>query len=63
MGDAPDAALSVCLSVIDTGEGMDAETLVRATEPFFTTKGSARARGSGCPWSTGLHSSPEGGSY
>jgi len=53
MGDAPDAALSVCLSVIDTGEGMDAETLVRAPSRFSRPRGSARARGSGCPWSTG----------
>lgn len=28
----------VRLSVADTGTGMDAETLTRATEPFFTTK-------------------------
>ena len=28
----------VCLSVSDTGPGMDAATLKRATEPFFTTK-------------------------
>jgi CheY-like chemotaxis protein len=29
----------LCLSVTDSGEGMDAETLARAVEPFFTTKG------------------------
>ena len=28
----------LCLSVNDTGEGMDGVTLSRATEPFFTTK-------------------------
>jgi PAS domain S-box-containing protein len=54
MGDAPDAALSVCLSVIDTGEGMDAETLVRATEPFFTTKGIGKGTGLGLPMVHGV---------
>ncbi|MFP3520191.1 ATP-binding protein, partial [Pseudomonas sp. SIMBA_077] len=29
----------VCLSIADQGEGMDAETLANATQPFFTTKG------------------------
>jgi nitrogen-specific signal transduction histidine kinase len=37
----------VCLSVSDTGEGMDSETLARATEPFFTTKGVGRGTGLG----------------
>jgi PAS domain S-box-containing protein len=37
----------VCLVVSDTGEGMDAETLSRATEPFFTTKGIGRGTGLG----------------
>jgi PAS domain S-box-containing protein len=35
------------LSVIDAGEGMDAETLRKATEPFFTTKGVGKGTGLG----------------
>jgi PAS domain S-box-containing protein len=37
----------VCLSVADTGEGMDAATLARAAEPFFTTKGVGKGTGLG----------------
>ena len=37
----------VCLSVTDTGEGMDQETLGRAVEPFFTTKGIGKGTGLG----------------
>jgi PAS domain S-box-containing protein len=37
----------VCLSVTDTGEGMDEETLARAVEPFFTTKGIGKGTGLG----------------
>jgi CheY-like chemotaxis protein len=35
------------LSVTDTGEGMDEETLNRAVEPFFTTKGIGKGTGLG----------------
>jgi PAS domain S-box-containing protein len=37
----------VCLSVTDTGEGMDEATLARAREPFFTTKGVGKGTGLG----------------
>jgi PAS domain S-box-containing protein len=37
----------ICLSVSDTGEGMDEQTLARAAEPFFTTKGVGKGTGLG----------------
>jgi PAS domain S-box-containing protein len=37
----------VVLTVTDTGEGMDANTLSRALEPFFTTKGVGKGTGLG----------------
>jgi PAS domain S-box-containing protein len=44
----------VCLSVTDTGHGMDAATLSRATEPFFTTKGIGKGTGLGLSMVDGL---------
>jgi PAS domain S-box-containing protein len=37
----------VCLAVTDQGDGMTEETLGRATEPFFTTKGVGKGTGLG----------------
>ena len=44
----------VCLALTDTGEGMDADTLARATEPFFTTKGAGKGTGLGLSMVLGM---------
>ncbi|MGN6279589.1 MAG: PAS domain S-box protein, partial [Sphingomonas sp.] len=44
----------VVLSVIDQGSGMDPDTLARATEPFFTTKGVGKGTGLGLSMIEGL---------
>jgi CheY-like chemotaxis protein len=44
----------VCLSVSDTGNGMDEATLARAMEPFFTTKGVGKGTGLGLSMVHGL---------
>jgi len=44
----------VCLTIVDTGSGMSEETLVRAMEPFYTTKGVGKGTGLGLPMVHGL---------
>jgi PAS domain S-box-containing protein len=46
-GDGRACGRFVCLSIADTGEGMDEATLARAREPFFTTKGVGKGTGLG----------------
>ena len=53
-GDSRSAKRHVALSVTDTGCGMDEETLKRAQEPFFTTKGTGKGTGLGLSMVNGL---------
>jgi CheY-like chemotaxis protein len=50
----------VCITVTDTGHGMDEATLARATEPFFTTKGVGKGTGLGLSMIHGLASQSGG---
>lgn len=44
----------VCLSLIDTGMGMDERIMSRATEPFFSTKGVGKGTGLGLSMAKGF---------
>jgi len=44
----------VCLSVADHGVGMDADTIAKAVEPFFTTKGVGKGTGLGLSMVAGM---------
>lgn len=48
------AGLYGCLSVSDTGHGMDEATLARLAEPFFTTKGVGKGTGLGLSMVDGI---------
>jgi signal transduction histidine kinase len=48
----------VCVSVTDTGHGMDSATLKRIFEPFFTTQGAGRGNWAGIGGRAGDRSEP-----
>lgn len=64
-GDSPPCDLApgryIRLDVADQGQGMDAATLARVTEPFFTTKPPGEGTGLGLPMAKGFAEQSGGG--
>ncbi len=61
MGSTLPKARYICFSVTDTGAGMDAATLAKVTEPFFTTKPPGRGSGLGLSMARGFAEQSGGG--
>jgi CheY-like chemotaxis protein len=59
-GGANDSQRLICISVTDTGPGMNDATLQRAMEPFFTTKGAGKGTGLGLSMVHGLAAQSQG---
>lgn len=59
-GGTNDSQRLICISVIDTGPGMNDATLQRAMEPFFTTKGAGKGTGLGLSMVHGLAAQSHG---
>ena len=53
-GPSPRTRAFVCISVTDTGQGMDADTLRKAVEPFYSTKSVGKGTGLGLSMVHGL---------
>lgn len=59
--ESSDSEQYVSITVSDEGEGMDVETLARAVDPFFTTKGIGKGTGLGLSMVRGMVEQSGGG--
>ena len=60
IAEADTSAAFVKLQISDQGRGMDAETLQKATQPFFSARGAGRKRGMGLAYADRLIQSNRG---